>query len=76
MIDPVHITFRDLRRLPPVVARVVVEVVCCPHCTSLDVVKRDWRAGAATVTWQCRGCGVRWREPATTCAANLRAAVP
>jgi ribosomal protein L37AE/L43A len=75
-LEGVRIDLRDFRAVRPLVARTTVVVVCCPMCSSLDVLKRDWRAGAATVTWQCRPCRSRWREPAATGATGIRAALP
>jgi ribosomal protein L37AE/L43A len=53
-----------------------VEVVCCPHCQSVDVKKRDWRAGQAWAFWLCGGCGGSWKEPADVGGGGRKAALP
>ncbi len=51
----------QVERLPP--GRRLVVVICCRGCDSVDVGKRDSDAGDAVAFWQCRACGMRWKEP-------------
>lgn len=61
---------------PVPASRRSVEVVCCPHCQSVDVNKRDWRAGQPFAFWKCSGCGGSWKEAAEVGGGGRRAALP
>ena len=53
-------------------ARRLVEVLCCPHCQSLNA-KRRAQAGRV-VYWTCASCGAGWKEDAKVGKEKVRKA--